>query len=82
MNCSSCPHGQACCRKFVVPVTVEEHLSGLYQISLDRRVVHLARRPDGSCVYLTAAGRCAIYDRRPETCREYTCAGDRRVGGE
>lgn len=82
-NCTSCLSSQACCRKFKVPVTVEEHLSGLYRINPDRTfIIHLDRRPDGTCVYLDENGRCSIYPYRPETCREYSCAGDERLSGE
>lgn len=81
--CISCSQSQACCRKFKVPVTVEEHLSGLYQINPDRTVIiHLDQRPDGTCVYLDENGRCAIYAYRPEACREYSCDGDERLSGE
>jgi len=82
-NCISCSHSQACCRKFKVPVTVEEHLSGLFRINPDRTVIiHLERHPDGTCVYLDENGRCAIYAYRPEICREYSCAGDERLSGK
>jgi Fe-S-cluster containining protein len=82
MTCFPCPHAQACCRKFKVPVTVEEDVSGHFRISQDRTfIVHLEREPDGSCVYLGQHGRCSIYESRPETCREYSCVGDARVEG-
>lgn len=81
MICSSCPHAQACCRRFKVPVTVEEHLSDWYQINPDRTfIIHLAWREDGACIYLDDTGRCSIYAYRPEACQEYSCAGDERLG--
>ena len=32
----------------------------------------LANKDNGDCVYITDEG-CAIWDRRPKTCREYDC---------
>jgi len=32
----------------------------------------LAKRPDGSCVYLGPSG-CTIHDRAPSTCRAFDC---------
>lgn len=42
---------------------------------------HLARRADGSCVYLGADHRCQIYERRPAACRQYTCLRPMRALG-
>lgn len=33
----------------------------------------LARRRDGTCLYLDGENRCSIYENRPEVCRKYTC---------
>lgn len=38
----------------------------------------LARRADGQCVHHDGAG-CAVYARRPATCRRYDCRRDSRV---
>lgn len=82
-DCSTCLHGQACCRQFKVPVTVEEGVSEWFALSPDRSfMIHLRRRQDGSCLYLGENGACTAYEWRPETCVEYDCAGDPRIGGQ
>jgi len=33
----------------------------------------LAKKGDGSCVYLAGDGRCSIYADRPRSCRRFDC---------
>ena len=78
-----------CCRGYsFIALTEEEATSGRYiykevddQCGCDvcirmrkegLRYV-LRKRPDGACVHLDGAGKCSIYDHRPETCRAYSC---------
>ncbi len=35
-------------------------------------VLALQRKPDGSCTYLGPKG-CTIWDRAPQTCRDFDC---------
>ena len=35
----------------------------------------LRRREDGACIYLDKMLGCTVYDRRPEMCRIFSCAG-------
>lgn len=40
-------------------------------------VLAAGRDDDGTCAYLGAAGRCSVYDDRPETCRTYGVRADK-----
>jgi Fe-S-cluster containining protein len=78
-----------CCRNWNVLVDKNEEASHAYEVEtvcictdrgcanrvvlcLNRRT-RLARRPDGSCVYLDGHSRCSIYATRPVACRAFTC---------
>lgn len=78
-----------CCRGYAfVSLTEEEARSGKYvykeaedgcDCDLCQRMREaglryvLRKRPDGACVHLDGAGKCSIYEDRPETCRKYSC---------
>ncbi|HEX2914890.1 MAG TPA: YkgJ family cysteine cluster protein [Chloroflexia bacterium] len=78
-----------CCTIFkFVALTEEEAASGRYHL-IEARAgcgcevcsemrekglrYSLAKKADGSCVYLTEAGRCGIYEERPAACRRFNC---------
>jgi Fe-S-cluster containining protein len=80
-----------CCRGYgFVSLTEEEVASGFYtyrsladdcQCDTCKRAraqgikYWLPKQPDGSCIYLDGERCCSIYERRPETCRRYSCVG-------
>lgn len=68
--CNGCTQ---CCRSpnIYIELTLEE--AGRLQSHVDEKYGPiLARKPDGSCVYLTDAG-CSIHTSRPVVCRKYDC---------
>ncbi len=77
LQCSTCGHN-LCCRKFKVLLTDEEYETGFYLVDEEPLWMYTLKRENGKCVYLSACGRCSIYDVRPEACRKYSCAGDLR----
>ena len=52
-----------------------EHIIRLFNPK--RKMCTLNQRPDGSCLYLGTNRLCSIYERRPETCREFPEVGPR-----
>lgn len=81
--------GAVCCRFYGVDLYEEERKNGLYEynficslsnegctspgkLCMNRRYV-LAKKEDGSCVYLDPNNRCGIYERRPRACRDFQC---------
>lgn len=78
-----------CCSMFkFVALTGEEAASGRYHFiearaDCDCQVCNemrekglrytLPKKGDGTCVYLTEAKRCGIYEERPLTCRQFNC---------
>lgn len=82
--------GVLCCRAYrFVSLTKEEAKSGRYAFrkvsdgcdcetckrmrELEIKYT-LPKQPDGSCIYLDGTRNCSIYEDRPETCKQYTCA--------
>jgi Fe-S-cluster containining protein len=78
-----------CCRNWNVLLDMHEEESKAYNMEtvclctnndcgdreylcLNRRT-RLARKADGSCVYLDGRNRCSIYGTRPVACRTFTC---------
>jgi Fe-S-cluster containining protein len=78
-----------CCRNWNVLVDMHEEESQTYNVEtvclctnndcadreslcLNRRT-RLARKTDGSCVYLDSQNRCSIYVTRPVACQTFTC---------
>jgi len=80
MTCEGC--NAPCCRCWRVPLSRDEarHL----EHTRPRGLAILARNPDGSCIYFDGASPygCSIYESRPQACRDYDCARDRRVHDE
>lgn len=78
-ECYTCTD-QVCCKCFKVPVTYEESL--ILRLSKwdweHGRFAYLDKKEDGSCWYLEG-GMCTIWETRPESCREYSCQGDKRI---
>lgn len=44
-----------------------------------RTAYYLEGKIGERCPFLTATNKCGIYDKRPITCRSYTCIGDTRI---
>jgi Fe-S-cluster containining protein len=87
--CQHC-HG-ACCRKsafdhkYAVELQPEEEArfpeARSYKIKgLNRHVKALPYIED-RCIHLSAHNQCQIYDRRPENCREFSCAASYCLNG-
>jgi Fe-S-cluster containining protein len=78
MPCCRCGR---CCITYLVDLTEEEVASGLYEWEEDinefapgilKRVWDEDTGKD-QCIYLKRGTYCAIYERRPEACREFLC---------
>jgi Putative zinc- or iron-chelating domain len=61
----------ACCRGPFVQLTPDE-AQRFPAVEIDGGL-WLAKKGDGSCVYLDAKGRCSIYADRPRSCRRFDC---------
>ncbi|MEM1901070.1 MAG: YkgJ family cysteine cluster protein [Candidatus Nezhaarchaeales archaeon] len=67
-----------CCREFLVPLLTHEALKiyksfGPLVVQVNGKIA-LAKKPDGSCVFLSYDGgiaKCLIYFERPGVCRIY-----------
>lgn len=60
----------------------EERISGEYQFDFLNETFGFSavKQVNESCVYLKE-GRCTIWARRPQTCREYDCRKDSNMVG-
>lgn len=73
MSCLSCGlYASRCCMVIRVPLTPAE--SERFGAS------ELPRKLDGTCVNLLASGACAIYESRPQACRDQDPGVCRRGG--
>ena len=83
---NSCNGCGLCCHLFLINLSQSEYESGNYRtmfaeyekpesfsLAKDCGANLLAKKKDGSCVYLTR-GRCSIHEMRPEVCREFFCS--------
>ncbi|MBU0628298.1 MAG: YkgJ family cysteine cluster protein [Nanoarchaeota archaeon] len=81
VECSRCG---ACCKLFIVDLTKQEYLSGKYDTMIKEPTDNfkqadmaganiLAQKDDKSCIYLEN-NTCTIYNKRPKTCREFSCS--------
>jgi Putative zinc- or iron-chelating domain len=61
----------ACCRGPLVPLTPDE-AQRFPAVEIDGGL-WLAKKGDGSCVYLDATGRCSAYHAKPRSCRRFDC---------
>lgn len=68
--CGTCV---ACCQHLHIDLEPDELTQGLATQEVDGVKV-LAKREDGSCVYLVQ-NQCQIYGQRPRTCRIFDCRG-------
>jgi Fe-S-cluster containining protein len=80
IDCASFLHlckGRCCAMR----VSLSEEDLAERRLEWDLQQPYLLRRdPDhGYCSYLGHGGRCAVYDDRPATCRQYDCRDDPRV---
>lgn len=68
----------ACCRIFNVHLTPPEVDNDIYD--WDPRQPYALRKTRHGCIHLTSGGcSCTLYESRPNTCRNYSCAGDKRI---
>lgn len=79
----------ACCRNWVINLTFDEYVSGLYEAIVrlshsedtdsagnvigDYETFEVRQGIDGACIYLDDNCQCRIYENRPRVCREFTC---------
>ena len=69
----------ACCRIYRANLTASEVRSGKWMWDLAVPYA-LPRLPNGDCVYLNSQTlQCAIWESRPQVCRQYTCEKDSDV---
>lgn len=80
VDCGKCTHDYACCTTFPVQLTEEESKRFAHNVIPGSKTPVLKRRPSGGCMYFNLdSQKCAIWDTRPKTCREYNCHVDPRV---
>jgi len=80
VDCDKCTHDYACCTVFPVQLTKEEAERFAHDVLPRSQTLVLKRRPSGGCIYFNPDSRkCAIWDTRPKTCREYDCHKDPRI---
>lgn len=65
--CGTC---HACCERDRIVLTEQESARFAWNFEGPQRV--LDRKPDGSCIYLTARG-CSVHDDAPDICRRFDC---------
>jgi Fe-S-cluster containining protein len=58
------------------------HAPSIWDISEENPHYYLEGPIGISCPFLQEDGKCGIYDKRPMTCRQYTCVGDERITQE
>ena len=81
--CNACG---LCCKLFYINLSRSEYKSGKYQTMFGEYgqmenfneakecgANLLAKKEDGSCVYLEDDGKCGIHDTRPGVCRDFFC---------
>ena len=78
-RCKSCID-VLCCKVFAIPLTLEESRRFRKdREALIQGVKVLALKKNGrECYYLSKTGKCRVWKRRPQACREYVCQGERR----
>lgn len=73
------PICHAVCCRLSFALTVEEIESGTVRWDLGQPY-YIRHEADGRCTHIDrASGGCSIYERRPQVCRTYSCAGDTRI---
>jgi hypothetical protein len=73
------PICHAICCKLGIHLSVEEAASARLRHDPDNFFL-LAREEDGRCTHQDRdTGFCQVYEERPKPCRQYSCAGDRRI---
>jgi len=80
VNCEERLHlcKAACCRIFNVHLSADEVEEEIYD--WDPRNPYSLKKTRVGCVYLSSGGcGCTVYDSRPKTCLNYSCADDKRI---
>lgn len=49
----------------------ESFIQRYTRLASNRAQLSLTEKPDGACVFLDDAGRCVVYNARPEQCRRF-----------
>lgn len=77
MNCKKCTYNFICCSPdaWRIPITAREASSISPRIKLENGQFVLASKSNGRCYFQSSDGKCSIYDKRPETCRNFSCDG-------
>lgn len=83
---NSCNGCGLCCKLFYINLSKEEYYSGGFETILqehgqieDFKLAKesganlLAKKDDGSCVYLQPNNECGIHAKRPGVCRDFFC---------
>jgi Fe-S-cluster containining protein len=65
----------ACCQSFLVPLPRDPRPDVVRFLGLRGSIERGFLRVDRACDELSDDGRCNIYDRRPQPCREYKVSG-------
>lgn len=82
---NSCNGCGLCCKLFLINLNKQEYQSGKFQTIfahlgpvLEYKLAKvcganfLAKKPDGSCIYLEGT-QCGIHETRPQVCRDFFC---------
>lgn len=80
VNCEDRLHlcKAACCRIFNIHLTPQEVIEDNHD--WDPRQPYALQKNRVGCAYLKSGGcACTIYESRPNTCRNYSCANDKRI---
>ena len=73
------PVCQAICCKLAIHLSAAEALDDGLRTDPDNPFL-LLREEDGRCTHQErGSGFCGVYADRPKPCRQYSCAGDRRI---
>ena len=73
------PVCQAICCKLGIHLSAAEALDDRLRTDPDNPFL-LRREVDGRCAHQErGTGFCEVYEDRPQPCRQYSCAGDRRI---
>lgn len=87
-NCGSCAVASACCRKGIAAPFTRKEARQIIEAGTELRQIErseLSHRKPGrgkefyeflsDCANLDAAGKCSIYEYRPEICRQFAEGG-------
>ena len=76
IDCTGCD--ASCCRHYKLSMIPGEALKELLSAHYDREVDSVFIHVYHKCEQLDENNRCKIYDKRPQTCRDYICTPEAR----